>query len=184
MAERAQQLTGLHRIGRDAVETISAFLDAVPESDRSFFKEEIDAQTAERWCSDERAPRWVVMGEDGEAQAILGLVPGTAWSAHVGEVLLIVGAGYRRRGLGRRLARFALTEGVRMGLRKLVVEVVSDKEGDLAMFTSIGFEPEALLRDHICDRDGNLRDLVLLTHDVESVSGAMQTLGLEEAVTE
>lgn len=182
MAERPQQLNGLRRIDPAEAETLSAFLEGVPEGDRTFFKEDIDEGTVERWCADERSRRYMMVGDDGEPQAFLAIIPGTAWSAHVGEVRLIVGERHRRKGLGRRLARFALTEGVRMGLRKLVVEVVADKEGDLAMFTSIGFQPEALLKDHICDRAGNLRDLVLLTHDVDDVSGGMGTVGIDEAV--
>jgi hypothetical protein len=59
---------------------------------------------------------------------------------------------------------------------------VADKEADIAMFTSIGFEAEALLRDQICDRDGNLRDLVLLSHDVGPRSAVMDVLGLDSEV--
>ncbi len=69
-----------------------------------------------------------------------------------------------------------------MGLRKLVVEVVADKEGDLAMFTAIGFEAEALLKDHIRDHAGALRDLLLLSHDVDAVAGSMGVGGLDLAV--
>ncbi len=182
MAERPQQLTGLRRIGPEDAEILSAFLEGLPEGDRTFFKEDIDAPAIERWCQDERAARWMLVGDDGSSQAFLAIIPGVAWSAHVGELRLSVGAQHRRRGIGRRLAQLAVTEGVRMGLRKLMVEVVADKEGDLAMFTAIGFEAEALLKDHICDRAGNLRDLVILTHDVDSVGRSMGAGGLDLAV--
>ena len=182
MAERPQQLTELRRIGPEDAALLAGFLNGLPEGDRTFFKEDIDTPTLERWCQDERSARWMLVGEDGTPQAFLAIIPGVAWSAHVGELRLIVGAEHRRRGLGRRLAQLAVTEGVRMGLRKLVVEVVADKEGDLAMFTAIGFDAEALLVDQICDRAGNLRDLVILSHDVDDVAASMGAGGLDLAV--
>ena len=182
MDERPQQLNELRRIGPEDAPLLAGFLAALPEGDRTFFKEDIDAAAIERWCQDERAVRVMLVGDDDSLQGFLAIIPGVAWSAHVGELRLIVGADHRRRGIGRRLAQLAVTEGVRMGLRKLVVEVVADKEGDLAMFTAIGFQAEALLNDHICDRAGNLRDLVILSHDVDAVAGSMGSGGLDLAV--
>jgi ribosomal protein S18 acetylase RimI-like enzyme len=163
MAESTQQLTELRRLTPEDAEMETRFLLALPEEDLTFFKEDIDAETVRRWTADERVPRWAVFGEDGEPQAILAIV---------------VGQDYRRRGLGRRLARVGLAEAVRLGLQKIVVEVVADKEGDIAMFTSIGFEAEALLRDHIRDRAGTLRDLVLLSHEVGARSATLDLIGL------
>lgn len=182
MAERPQQLTNLRRITPEHVELVTRFVQGLPEGDRTFLKEDVDAETVTRWCSDERSPRWLVLGEDGAPQAMLGILPGALWSAHVGELRLVVGEAYRRRGIGRRLARFGLAEALRLGLRKIVVEVVADKEADIAMFTSIGFDAEALLRDHICDRENNLRDLVVLSHEVETRSASIDVLGLENDV--
>jgi ribosomal protein S18 acetylase RimI-like enzyme len=182
MAERPQQLTDLRPLTPDDVELVARFLQDLPDGDLTFFKEDVDQQTVARWCQDERAPRWLAVGEDGEAQAMLTIVPGALWSSHVGELRLVVGGSYRRLGLGRRLSRYGLAEAVRLGLSKIVVEVVAEKEGDMAMFTSIGFEPEALLRDHIRDRDGNLQDLVLLSHEVGPRSAVMDVIGLDAEV--
>jgi ribosomal protein S18 acetylase RimI-like enzyme len=182
MAERSQQLTDLRPLTAADAGTVARFLQDLPEGDLTFLKEDVETDTVARWCADERVPRWIVVGEDGAPQAMLSIVPGALWSSHVGELRLVVGRDHRRKGLGRRLARYGLTEAVRLGLKKIVVEVVAEKDGDIAMFTSIGFEPEALLRDHICDREGNLRDLVLLSHEVESRSSAMDVLGLASEV--
>jgi ribosomal protein S18 acetylase RimI-like enzyme len=179
MAERTQQLTDLRRLTADDADLAKRFLQDLPEGDLTFFKEDVDDETVGRWAADERVARWLVVGE-GEVQAMLSIVPGALWSAHVGELRLVVGERFRRRGLGRRLARYGLAEAVRLGLRKIIVEVVADKEGDVDMFTSIGFTAEALLRDHICDRKGNLRDLVILSHDVGEVASSMGVLGLDD----
>lgn len=178
MAERPQQLTEIRRLSPDDAEVVARFLHELPEGDRTFFKEDASAETIERWCADERCPRWLVLGPDGAPQASLSIVPKTGWSAHVGELHLVVGEGFRRQGLGRRLARYGLAEAVRLGLRKIVVEVVAEKEADIAMFTSIGFMPEALLANQICDQAGNLQDLVVLAHDVGDVSASLDVIGL------
>lgn len=182
MAERPQQLTDLRPLTLADADAVARFLQILPESDLTFLKEAVDNETVDRWCRDEHAHRWLVVGDDGEPQAMLSIVPGALWSAHVGELRLVVGQAYRRLGLGRRLARYGLAEAVRLGLSKIIVEVVADKEGDISMFTSIGFDAEALLRDHIRDREGNLRDLVLLSHEVGPRSSAMDVLGLASEV--
>jgi ribosomal protein S18 acetylase RimI-like enzyme len=180
MAESARHVSDIRPLTPDDTDAVTRFLADLPEGDLTFLKEDIDPGTVARWVSDHR--RWLVVGEDGEPQAMLGIVPGSSWSSHVGELRLVVGQNYRRRGLGRRLARYGLAQAVRLGLSKIVVEVVADKEGDIAMFTSIGFDPEALLRDHIRDREGNLRDLVLLSHDVAGRSSSLAVIGLDDEV--
>jgi ribosomal protein S18 acetylase RimI-like enzyme len=180
MAQSAPHVSDIRQLGPDDVALVSRFIAELPEGDLTFFKEVVDEAVIARWCTtDERELRWLVVGEDGEPQAMLGIFPGALWSSHVGELRLVVGRDYRRLGLGRRLARYGLAEGVRLGMSKIVVEVVADKEGDINMFTSIGFDPEALLRDHIRDRDGNLRDLVLLSHEVGDRSAALDVIGLD-----
>jgi RimJ/RimL family protein N-acetyltransferase len=95
---------------------------------------------------------------------------------------LMVDPQMRRRGVGREMARSVLVEALRLGLRKVVVEVVADQPSAEAMFRSMGFEPEAMLRDHIRDRGGQLRDLVVLSHPVEENWGVMAATGVEDAL--
>lgn len=178
MADGPQQLIELRRLTPGDAEVVERFLRDLPEGDRTFLQEEADAETVARWCADARSGRWIAAGPDGTPQAMLSVVPGAGWSSHVGELHLVVDQRFRRQGLGRRLARFGLAEAVRLGLRKIVVQVVAEKEADIAMFTSIGFMPEALLADHICDRDGNLQDLVVLAHEAGDVSASMDLIGL------
>ena len=47
-------------------------------------------------------------------------------------------------------------EAVQSGLTKLVAEVVAEQGAALALFTDLGFTGEALLVDHIRDRNGEL----------------------------
>ena len=73
-------------------------------------------------------------------------------------------------------------DAVELGLAKLVVEVIADQEALIAMFRTLGFEPEALLSDHVRDRNGQIRDLLVLANDVESQFAAMTTAGITDAL--
>jgi ribosomal protein S18 acetylase RimI-like enzyme len=104
----------------------------------------------------------------------------SGWSDHVGELRLVVHPTHRGTGLGGELARHGLSRALEAGLSKLVVELVADQEHALEMFRKIGFTGEALLRDHIRDRDGRLRDLVVLAHHVDANWEAMTAVGLAD----
>jgi hypothetical protein len=61
-----------------------------------------------------------------------------------------------------------------------VVEVVAEQGAALALFTELGFTGEALLVDHIRDRNGDLRDLMVLAHHVGETWSGMATVGVAE----
>jgi ribosomal protein S18 acetylase RimI-like enzyme len=166
------------------------FFNDLPEGDRTFIKEDVtDAAVVRSWTgSDAGGRRWVALEEgagDGEGGAVLGYLAVrrlSGWSDHVGEVRLVISPGSRGTGLGRRLARHALTQAVDDGLSKLVVEVVAEQSAAVALFSSLGFSGEALLEDHIRDRNGDLRDLLVLAHHVGRTWSSMSTLGLADVL--
>ena len=73
-----------------------------------------------------------------------------------------------------------MLDSVDMELRKLVVEVIADQASLIAMFRSLGFEPEALLTDHVHDRSGEMRDLIVLANSVDEQFAAMATAGVSD----
>jgi ribosomal protein S18 acetylase RimI-like enzyme len=157
------------------------FLDALPDGDVTFIKEDVrDPAVAEAWVTAPGALRvWAAVDGD-EVAGIVSIQPLVGWSSHVGELRLVVDPARRGQGLGRRLAAHALRAAVAAGLRKVVVEVVADQEGAVRMFGDLGFRGEALLRDHIRDRSGALRDLVVLAHDVAEEWSSMASVGVED----
>jgi L-amino acid N-acyltransferase YncA len=159
---------------------LTRFLSRIPEGDRTFFKEDVlDADVVSAWVRHGEARSLAVEGD--EVIGTVTVVPLQGWSSHVGEVRVIVDLQHRRRGVGRALARYAVFEALNLGLRKMVVEVIADQEATVAMFRSLGFEPEALLRDHVCDDDGGLHDLMLLAHSVEASLASFDAVGLGDA---
>ena len=170
------EIRELQATDRDAVER---FVARVPEGDRTFFKEDVEAPgVLDAWTRPGTARAVAV--EDGEVIGYVAVVPLHGWSSHVGEVRVIVDPDRRGRGIGRALARRAVLDAVELELRKMVVEVVADQEPTIAMFRSLGFDPEALLTDQVRDRSGALRDLMILAHSVEAQWSSMVVAGIAD----
>jgi ribosomal protein S18 acetylase RimI-like enzyme len=158
---------------------LERFLRRVPAADRTFFKEDVgDPDVVDTWVRPSAARALAV--EDEEVLGYLAVVPLHGWSSHVGEVRVIVDPDQRGRGIGRALARRAVLEAMDLELTKLVVEVIADQEPTVAMFRSLGFDPEALLTDHVRDRSGTLRDLMVLAHSVEEQWSAIVMAGIAD----
>jgi len=105
-----------------------------------------------------------------------------SWSPHVGEIRMVVSQDVRGQGVGRALSQetFALALGA--GLEKLSVQMTVDQQAAVALFESLGFKAEALLRDHVSDVDGKKHDIVVLGHNVAQVRAQMEAYGLPGAM--
>ena len=164
-------------------ERMLRFAQALPEHDLLFLGRDL------------RHPRvvaaWLAAIEEGWIDSVLaeadGSIVGTAavvrdplgWSGHVGEVRLLVSAERRGAGLGRDLLEAAFAIAGQRGLTKLTAQMTPDQTGSIALFESLGFRAEALLKDHVRDRDGRLHDLVILSHDAGAARARREALGLE-----
>jgi ribosomal protein S18 acetylase RimI-like enzyme len=155
------------------------FFHELSQRDLTLIKEDVTNQAAVAEWPNQPGQQWLAL--DGTAIAgYVAVRPLPQWSDHVGELRLVVHPARRRVGVGRTLARHALAEAIRAGRRKLVVELADDQEHALAMFSSLGFTGEALLRDHIRDRDGEFHDLVMLAHFVEGTWASMDAIGITD----
>jgi RimJ/RimL family protein N-acetyltransferase len=105
-----------------------------------------------------------------------------SWSPHVGEIRMVVSRDVRGQGVGRALSQqtFALALGA--GLEKLSVQMTVDQQAAIALFESLGFKAEALLRDHVRDVDGKTHDIVVLGHNVAQVRAQLEAYGVPGAV--
>ena len=105
-----------------------------------------------------------------------------SWSRHVGEIRMVVLPEVRGTGVGRMLSQetFALALGA--GLEKLSVQMTVDQKAAIALFESLGFKAEALLRDHVRDAAGKKHDIVMLGHNVAQFLAQMEAYGLPGAV--
>ena len=137
---------------------------------------------------------WINEIERGDIKSLLALRNGAvvgcgtvvrdshSWSPHVGEIRMVVSLDVRGKGVGRALSQetFALALGA--GLEKLSVQMTVDQQAAIALFESLGFKAEALLRDHVRDVSGQKHDIVVLGHNVAQVRAQMEAYGLPAAV--
>lgn len=163
------------------VDGLVAFFDRLPARDLTFIKEDVSADAVRSWPGG-RARQFLALADDGEIAGYVAVLPLVGWSDHVGELRLVVDPSRRGQGIGKALAKRAVIEAVRDGRRKVVVELADDQEPAIGMFESLGFVGEALLRDHIRDRSGELRDLVMLAHFVDDRLAALDAAGVSEEV--
>ena len=107
-----------------------------------------------------------------------------SWSAHVAELRVLVSGDFRGKGLGRLLTQEAFKAALRSGIEKMVARMTLDQKGAIATFESLGFRPEALLKDHVKDRDGAVHDLVMMSHRVADFQRTLESYGVAEAFEE
>ena len=176
-------MTDIRRLEPSLVPAARAFFERIPEGDRTFFKEDVlDPNTVNDWAHDHRSLRAVAV-DDGTVVGYLAVMPGVGWSSHVGELRLVVDPTRRRSGLGRSLARYGLLQALERKLEKVFVEVVADQTAAIALFDALGFEGEALLKDHVRDRTGELRDLLMLSHQIDENQAVFAATGIDDALS-
>ena len=137
---------------------------------------------------------WIKEIESGAITSLLAVMAGRvvgcgtivrdplSWSPHVGEIRMVVATDVRGQGVGRALSQetFALALGA--GLEKLSVQMTVDQQAAIALFESLGFKAEALLRDHVRDVDGRTHDIVVLGHNIAQVHAQLEAYGVPGAV--
>lgn len=145
---------------------MQAFAADVPEHDLLFLGRDLrQPRVIDAWLT-AIAEGWIdglVAEDDGRLVGTAALVRDPAsWSAHVGEIRLLVAPERRGTGLGHDLLQAVMQIATAHGLAKLTVAMTADRVRTLALFDSLGFAVEARLCDHVRDGGGTSHDLIVL----------------------
>ena len=97
------------------------------------------------------------------------------------ELRILISEDMRGKGLGRILLQHCFADAVDSGAEKLMARMTPDQRGAIALFEEMGFRGEAMLRDHVRDRDGKVHDLAILSLDVARVAAQHGAFGFSEA---
>ena len=89
------------------------------------------------------------------------------WTRRVGEIRVNGSPRFRGRGLGKRLTGEIFEFAKSLGLRKLSAMMTPDQVAARAAFERLGFRVEAVLADWVEDRGGRVRDMLIMTHDLD-----------------
>ena len=166
---------------------VLAFAKALPTHDLLFLPRNISQPKV--------LSAWISEIEAGDITSLLALKGGAvvgcgtlvkdsrSWSPHVGEIRMVVSLEVRGKGVGRALSQETFALALGSGLEKLSVQMTVDQRAAIALFESLEFKAEALLRDHVRDVDGRKHDIVVLGHNVAQVRAQMEAYGLPGAVT-
>ncbi|MGH6616279.1 N-acetyltransferase family protein [Sphingomonas sp.] len=176
-----------HHIRRFAAadrDAMLAFAETLPEHDLLFLGRDLKhPRVVEAWIAaiEEGWIDSLVAEDNGKFVGTAALVRDPlGWSAHVGEIRLLVSPGKRGAGLGRDLLEAIYTVAMERGLEKLTAQMTPDQIGSVMLFESLGFRAEALLRDHVRDRAGKPHDLAILSHDIARIAAQHRAFGLDE----
>ena len=175
----------LRRLTASDRDAALAFARALPAHDLLFLRRDITKpEVIDLWL--DRIARGrvssVVAERGGAVQGYAIVDRGElSWSPHVAELRVLVAEPMRGNGLGRVLTQEAFALALGLGIEKIVAQMTVDQQGARAVFEGMGFRPEALLRDHVKDRDGRKHDLLILSHDVAKFQGQMAAYGITRA---
>jgi L-amino acid N-acyltransferase YncA len=164
---------------------ILSFARSLPEHDLLFLPRDITEEaTVDQWLGECAAGlgTTIVAEAGGEIAGYATIRRGELrWSAHVAELQVLIAPAMRGKGLGRLLTHEAFSLALTQGIEKMVAQMTLDQKGAVATFEGLGFRPEALLRDHVKDRQGKKHDLLVLSHEVATFAGRAGGYGVWEA---
>jgi len=176
----------LHLMSRAGEAAVLAFAQKLPTHDLLFLPRNISQpKVLSAWINEiERGAITSLLAVKGDTVVGCGTLVRDphSWSPHVGQIRMVVSLDVRGQGVGRALSQetFALALGA--GLEKLSVLMTVDQQAAIALFESLGFKAEALLRNHVRDAAGKKHDIVVLGHNVAQVQAQMEAYGLPGAV--
>lgn len=157
---------------------ILEFANALPQEDLLFLRVDLTKpEVVDDWISNLEAGTSTSLvayddnGLIGYATVHRNPAP---WTRRVGELRVNINQAYRTRGLGKRLISeiFDVARGI--GVKKLMANMTTTQHGALAAFRRLGFVPEALLADHVEDRNGTSMDLVIMSYDIDGHSDRVE----------
>lgn len=156
-------------------EAIGTFAKSLPPDDLMFLRTDItQPDTIKTWMTYLRTGRTISILAETPEKLIAGYssihVNEAQWMRHVGELRVLVGSEHRGIGLGKRLTNEAFSMAKDLGLKKITAQMSTDQRGARQVFEHLGFRPEALLADHVMTRDGQTRDLLIMSYDVAGFS--------------
>ena len=147
------------------------FARALPQDDLHFLRTDITRGDV--------LDAWLREIENGSTVTLIAEVEGqiagycslhhseSLWTRHLGEILLLVAADYRRGGLGGHLARQILELAKGASLQKLVAQMMSTQRDAQQLFHHLGFIPEAMLHDWVIDGSGTTHNLIMMSREVD-----------------
>lgn len=162
-------------------DSVLTMIRALPPHDLLFLTRDLTRpEIVDEWLADEHATR--ILAFDGARMIGYAAIHRSQipWTAHVADLRVLVSEEARGRGLGRSLTQQAFAWALAEGVEKMTAQMTLDQKGAISVFEGLGFRPEALLRDHVRDHDGEKHDLLILSHEVARFQAQQYAYGVTQ----
>jgi L-amino acid N-acyltransferase YncA len=156
-------------LGAEDQAALLAFGAALPHDDLRYLEDDFqNSEIITRLINACLAENWrqivAVVGDTIVGYSAVRRLPG--WSNHVADIVLLIDAQWRRRGLGSALAQAIFDAARELGVNKVIVEMLEAQQAGRAIFERLGFRVEGILSAHARDRVGQRRNLLILAYHV------------------
>ena len=156
------------------------FFRRLPEEDRLFLKDDVtDPKIIASWAQnldyDHVIPILAEIDDRIIGDATLHKRT-TEEPTDIGEIRIVIDKDFRRRGLGKRLAREIYYLALSKKMNRLVAEVVEDQHAVIRTCEILGFRREKVLENKAKDLHGEKHNLVIMTANVDALWKTMEDL--------
>ena len=100
------------------------------------------------------------------------------WTQHVADLRVAISTTERGSGLGRLLIREAFNVALSLSVLRVTAHMTTDQVASRNLFQELGFQNEALLKDHVRDRENKSHDLLIMACNVETFLATRQAFGV------
>ena len=159
----------------DDAPALLEFYRSLPPEDLLYLREDV--------TKPESMTRWVESIESEQGWHLLAGYEGRiiadgeldhqfyGWSRHVGEMRIVVDPAFRGSGLSMVIAQEVLAQATDEGLHKVMVQMMVGQHPALHLCERLGFCHEAILKEHVQDQHGQLRDLIIMAYFIQDFLG-------------
>ena len=159
---------------------LNRFFASLPEAEINYFRSDVrNPETIHGWVEDidnKWRVRLVVFHEKQMIAEWAVLHRDHGWTRHVCEIRGMIHPDWRGLGLGNMLFYDLLTIAHELEKEKVTVEVLAQQKLVIQRFEKIGFQQEALFKNHVKDARGRVSDLIVLSMELEPAWKKMEHL--------
>jgi RimJ/RimL family protein N-acetyltransferase len=162
-------------------EEMFRFFSSLSDSEIDYFRANVrDRGVVRKWCQESkdysRRIPLLAFHQDRMIGEWALLHREHGWSRHVCELRGIIHPRWRNLGLGNKLLHDLLTIAHELEKEKVIIEVVAQQRDTIRRFEKIGFQREALFKNHVKDARGRVQDLIVMSMDLMPAWRKMEEL--------
>jgi hypothetical protein len=175
--DRKVDLAWFQEEDRDA---LLAFYRSLPKEDRLYLRDDVTNQLLLDRLIEQMHDGLVLMVVARHGAKIVGESTQHfihhGWSRHVSELRPLLRKEYEGYGIFEAMVREHIEVASELGLDKVVVRLLHIQKERKRMLETIGFEQEAVLKDHATDLEGKRHNMVIMSNYVSELWRRMEDL--------